>query len=322
MHTSLRFGWIGCHAEGLPALEALLEHGAPIKGVITLAPAQAATRSAAVPYEPVCVRHGLRLLRVSDINDPDGLDALRALDADVVFVIGWSQILRPPALRFARIGMIGAHASLLPHNRGSAPVNWALIRGERETGNTLLWLDPEVDRGAVIDQTPIPITPYDSCATVYQRVAASNRDMLLRLLPPLLAGERPGRPQPPTAEEVLPRRRPGDGRIEWGRPAGAVYDFVRALTRPYPGAFGWLDGRRWTVWKAALLPLPQVGGAQPGAVLGPVISPVEDACGVAVACGGGVLTLLELESEDGARLRGRHLAQQPWTGKCWANGHH
>src|SRR5439155_1397615 len=80
------------------------------------------------------------LARVGSINEPDGLAALRTLDADVVFVIGWSQILRPAALRLARTGMIGAHASLLPQLRGSAPINWALIRGERQTGNSLSWL--------------------------------------------------------------------------------------------------------------------------------------------------------------------------------------
>src|SRR5439155_304057 len=116
-----------------------------------------------------------------------------ALDADIVFVIGWSQILHPPTLRLARSGMIGAHASLLPHNRGSAPINWALIRGERHAGNSLLWLAEDVDGGAVIDQTTFCITAYDTCASLYERVAASNRDMLLGLVPRLLAGERPGR---------------------------------------------------------------------------------------------------------------------------------
>src|SRR5204863_1692892 len=134
--------------------------------------------SAAIDYRPVCERFHLPLHEVADINGDDGLAALRALAPDIGFVIGWSQIVRPPALRLARSGMIGAHASLLPHDRGSAPVNWALIRGERHAGNSLLWLAEDVDGGAVIDQTTFCITAYDTCASLYERVAASNRDML------------------------------------------------------------------------------------------------------------------------------------------------
>jgi len=315
----MRFGWVGCHVEGLSALEALLAARTPITGVITLRPELAAQRSGAVDYAPLCVRYGIPLARVGNINEPDGLAALRTLDADVVFVIGWSQILRPAALQLARTGMIGAHASLLPQLRGSAPINWALIRGERQTGNSLIWLAQDVDRGAIIDQTAFCITPYDTCASLYERVAASNRDMLLRLVPRLLAGEHPGRVQPAGDEPVLPRRRPADGRIDWRQPSRAVYDFIRALTRPYPGAFSWLEGRRWTIWHAAHLPAENGPGlrATPGAVLGPVVSPVEATCGQMVGCGAGAVVLLELQADDGTVLRGRELSDQPWTGKRW-----
>ena len=317
----MRFGWVGCHAEGLPALEALLDAGTPISGLVTLRPELAARRSGAVDYAPLAARHHVPLYRVGNINDADGHEALRALDADIVFVIGWSQILHAPALRLARSGMIGAHASLLPHNRGSAPVNWALIRGERQTGNSLIWLAEDVDGGAVIDQTAFCITAYDTCASLYERVAASNRDMLLGLMPRLVAGERPGRPQPAGDEPVLPRRRPADGRIDWGQSSRAVYDFVRALTRPYPGAFSRLEGQRWTVWHTARVPSANGTGhlGTPGAVLGPVVSPLEAACGQLVACGEGAVVLLELEADDGAVLRGRTLSEQPWTGKRWSN---
>src|SRR5438093_436529 len=141
----MRFGWVGCHAEGLSALEALLAACTPITGAITL------------------------------------------------------------------------HSELAE----------------------------AVAESAIIEQTASCITHYDTCASLYERVAASNRDMLLRVVPRLLAGERPGRLQPAGDEPLLPRRRPADGRIDWGQPARAIYDFIRALTRPYPGAFSWLAGRRW-----------------------------------------------------------------------------
>src|ERR1051325_5949974 len=193
----LRFAWVGFHAEGGPAFEALMQAGAPIHGVITLTPELRARRSGAIDYGPLCARFGVPLYEIADINGPDGLAALGAIQPDVAFVIGWSQIARPPALRLARIGMIGAHASHLPRYRGSAPVNWALIKGETETGNSLIWLAEGVDRGAVIDQTAFGIRPYDTVASLYDRVAASNCDMLLRLLPRLLAGQAPREPRGP-----------------------------------------------------------------------------------------------------------------------------
>jgi len=314
----MRLGWIGCHQEGLGALEGLLAAGAPLVAAITLKPELAAFRSAPGDYRALCHRAGLPLYQVANINDESSLQLLRELALDVVFVIGWSQILKPAALQSARIGMIGTHASLLPHNRGSAPINWALIRGEHLSGNSLMWLAEGVDGGDLIDQTAFCITPYDTCATLYERVAESNRDMLLRVLPQILAGERPGVPQQHTGEPVLPRRRPADGLIDWSRTSTTIYDFVRALTRPYPGAFSWLDGRRWTIWQAALLP-GETSAERVGEVLGPALCPVEAACGQVVACGTGALLLLELQADDGEILAGRRLSEQPWTGRRWSN---
>jgi methionyl-tRNA formyltransferase len=317
----MRFAWVGVHAEGIPALEALLDAGAPVSGVLTLTPELAAKRSAAANYFPVCARYGVPLHYIPDINAPRAVGILRDLKPDVVFVIGWHQIVRPATLRLARVGMVGAHASLLPHNRGSAPINWALIRGERETGNTLFWLTEDVDAGSIIDQTAFPITPYDTCATLYQQVAMSNRDMLLRLVARLLGGERPGRPQPAIDEPVLPRRRAADGLVSWARfSAHGLYDFIRALTRPYPGAFSTLDGRRWLLWRAALPPNETARAAPPGTVLGPVVGPVEEACGQLVTCATGAVILLEVEDADGRVLCGRALSEQPWAGRRWADG--
>jgi methionyl-tRNA formyltransferase len=286
--------------------------------VVTLTPAAAAQRSGAADYSALCREFGVPLIEIEDINGEDGLSALRELRLDLAFVIGWTQLVRATARGLVRCGVIGAHASLLPRNRGRAPVNWALIRGQRETGNTLLWLDDAVDGGQIIDQTVIPISPYDTCATVYERVAESTRDMILGALPGLMSGARLGVPQPPVEEAPLPRRRPGDGLVDWSLTHNEVYDFVRALTRPYPGAFGWLDGRRWTVWHCASIATTGRRAGKPGAVIGPVVSSVPDACGQLVQCGDGMVVLLEVESDEGQLLRGPELSDRPWTGRCWS----
>jgi methionyl-tRNA formyltransferase len=315
----MRLAWVGFHAEALPALDAMLSAGAPIGGVLTLTSTLAAARSGGGDFRPVCERHKVPLHYVSDINGPDAQKVLRALEPDVVFVIGWHQIVRAETLCIARVGMIGAHASLLPHNRGSAPINWAIINGETRTGNTLFWLTESVDAGHIIDQVEFPITPYDTCATLYQHVASSNREMLLRVVPRLIAGERPNRPQPPTSEPTLRRRRPADGLVDWTLPSRNVYDFVRALAKPYPGAFSPLEGRTWKIWDAAQPPATEVG-AQSGEVIGPVVSPCAEACGQLVACGRGTLILLELQADDGTILKGRGLSDQSWTGKRFGHG--
>src|ERR1043165_5892102 len=138
--SPMRCAWVGSHREGLPALEALLDAGADVVAAVTLTADAAARRSGVADYEPLCSRFGVPLHQVADINSPAAVTLLRSLDVDVLFVIGWSRIRPPAALETARIGVVGAHASMLPKNRGSAPINWALIHGEHETGNSLMWL--------------------------------------------------------------------------------------------------------------------------------------------------------------------------------------
>jgi methionyl-tRNA formyltransferase len=311
----MRIGWIGVHLEGLPALRALIDRGVDVAAVISLSPEAAARRSGAADYRTLCERAGLRLHEVENINDRHAIDLLRRLDLDLVFVIGWSQILRPEVLSLARLGMIGAHASRLPADRGRAPINWALIRGAAGTGNTLFWLTAGVDAGEIIDQVAIPIGPYDTCATLYRQVALSTRDMILRALPALLAGERPGRPQGATNAPPLPGRRPDDGLVDWSRPSAEVYNFVRAITRPYPGAFSYHGPDRFTIWQCALLPAGAPLRAAAGEVLGPVVSPNSRACGQLVACGTGAIVLLELQDDAGTIIRGRALSELSWTGQ-------
>ena len=318
----MRIGWIGFHTEGVRPFRAVLDAGVPIVALVTLTPEHAATRSGAADYGPLCHYYGVPQHVVANINDDDAVALLESLDLDLAFVIGWTQLVRAPARTRVRRGLIGAHASMLPALRGRAPVNWALIRGLSQTGNTLFWLADAADQGDIIDQRTIAISPYDTCASLYDKVAESSARMILDALPALMSGERPARRQPAIDEPALPARRPEDGVIDWARPAMAVYDTIRALTRPYPGAFSWLTGRRYRIWDAALLPEALTASTQaPGTVLGPVWSPRAEACGLAVACWPGAVLLLELEDDAGAVLRGRRLSECPWTGHAWEESH-
>ena len=166
---NLRIGWLGFHQEGIPALRGLKESGIHLEAVITLDEAGVAQRSAIADYAGVVDGWDIPLHLIRNINDAASLGLLHSLRLDLLFVIGWSQILKRDALAAAKIGVVGAHASLLPHNRGSAPINWSLIRGEAVTGNTLIWLTEDVDalwqKVAYPTYSPHPCPPAHSPTT-------------------------------------------------------------------------------------------------------------------------------------------------------------
>lgn len=307
-----RIAWLGFHSEGVPALIALVERGTPPVCAVTLTPDAAARRSARADISGMCREFDIPLLETASANSVEAINFLRRSKPDLLVVLGWSQILSDEVLGIPSIGTLGAHAAYLPHNRGSAPVNWAIILGETESGNSLMWLNAGVDTGEIVRQVRFPIRINDSCETLYREVATSNRDMLLWTLDELAAGRRPGKPQAIGSEAVLPRRRPEDGVIVWARSSLEVYNLVRGITDPYPGAFTHLENSKLIVWSAALPPAAEMG-MRPGTIIGPVNSPVEQACGVAVACNDGPLHLLRCEL-DGEIIEGSRLSELLVTG--------
>ncbi|WP_214365466.1 methionyl-tRNA formyltransferase [Pseudonocardia sp. H11422] len=243
--------FVGAVQEGRRCLEALLAHGERFAGFVTLDPALAASTSGWVPFDDLAADHGVPLITVRDLNTPENVARVADLRPDLILVIGWTRLLGPALLRLPPLGAIGFHASLLPRYRGRAPVNWALINGERETGNTMFFLDEGVDTGDVIAQRRIPILDADDCATVYEKVSDAATSMLVEHLPVLKAGSAPRIAQDERLATVMPRRRPEEGVIDWTRDARSLFNWVRALTHPYPGAFATLEGRRLFVWKAS-----------------------------------------------------------------------
>jgi len=303
--TGLGIVYVGCVSEGYRSLEHLLGRGERVLCVFTLRDDLAAGTSGAMRFDDLALRHGVPLVKVRNINDEAHVERIGSLTPDVVLVIGWTQLVKAPILRIPRYGCIGFHASLLPRYRGRAPVNWAIINGERVTGNTMLLLEEGVDDGDIIAQREISIGPEDTCASIYDRVAETEFEMLNEILPLILEGRMPRTQQNPTQATVMPRRRPEDGLIQWNRPAQQLYDWVRALTHPYPGAFTWHAGRKVHVWKATL-DGPPVSHLAPGELLlsdGRLL--------VGTGTGGLILARLQREGEEeisGAEFASRHLS--------------
>ena len=268
-------------------------------------PADAAAGvSGAVDLAAVARAAGVPVCLARNVNDPECVAFIRAIAPDVLLVIGWTQLVKDELLSVPGVAL-GFHASLLPKYRGRAPINWALIHGERETGNSLIVLARGADVGDIVAQRTIPITDHDDCATLYDKVAATEVDMLREVLPLIEAGRMPRRKQEDAAATVMPKRRPEDGRIDWSRGARELYDWVRALTHPYPGAFTALAGRRIFVWRAAL-PTPGDGQAA-GLVPGTVVRDSDG--GVVVATGQGRLRLLSVQREGDAEIEASEAAR-------------
>ncbi|MFC6695248.1 methionyl-tRNA formyltransferase [Nocardioides daphniae] len=279
---------IGAVHECLAAFDAILASPeCEFAGVVTLTPEAGAKVSGTVDIASRASEHQIPVVLVEDVNAPQSVAAIRALAPDLVAVVGWTRLIHDELLELPTHGCIGFHASLLPHNRGRAPVNWAIIRGERETGNTMMLLNSGVDTGGVVDQRSTPIDPEDTCATVYERVAALGASMLTDNLGPLLRGEVVPRRQDESRANLLPKRVPLMGVTDWRRSAQEIHDWIRAQTDPYPGAFTHLEGERLTLWRSTP-PGSSDSPAAPGTVV------AVDRTGLTVATGSGTILITEV----------------------------
>lgn len=305
----MRIVWIGFHEEGIKAFKGVLSEGIRIQAFFTLNSDGMKKRSGATnEYKEVCIKNKIPYCEIDSIKGDVAYSLIKKEKPDLLIVLGWSEILPVNLLEIPAIGTVGTHAAMLPHNRGSAPVNWAIIRGETEGGNTLMWLNSEVDSGKIIEQIPFPITIYDTCKTVYDKVAETNYKMVMNLIARLIKNEIvAGRKMQKTEEALLPRRRPKDGLICWEQPAKQIYDFVRALTEPYPGAFSYLDGIKWTIWKCSFLSEISLE-EKPGKILGNIYA-TEESGGIAVAGSSGMILIHEMENKIYGKIGGKEITK-------------
>lgn len=176
-------------------------------------------------------------------------ELVRALHPDLLFSFYYRDMIGEDILRLPPLGAFNMHGSLLPKYRGRACVNWAVLMGETETGATLHWMVKGADAGDLVDQERVPILFEDTAQDVALRVADAAVIILERSWPLLTAGRAPRIPQDPALATYFGRRRPEDGEIDWSREATRVYDLVRAVTHPFPGAFTFFGGRKLLVWK-------------------------------------------------------------------------
>lgn len=194
----------------------------------------------------------------------DQVARVAAVQPDLIFSFYFRKMITPAVLALARYAAYNLHGSLLPKYRGRAPVNWVLVNGERETGVTLHVMDAKPDHGAIVGQRAVAIAREDTALSLYRKLAVEARAVLDEALPLIVQRREPRREQDHRQSSYFGGRKPDDGRIDWTWPAERVRDLVRAVTRPWPGAFTVAGGRKVIVWSAEVAPAT---GLTPGQVV-------------------------------------------------------
>jgi methionyl-tRNA formyltransferase len=200
----------------------------------------------------LAAEHGIPTIAPDDPAAPEVLEAVRAARPDFIFSFYYRHMLPLELLALAPQGAYNMHGSLLPKYRGRVPVNWAVLHGERETGASLHEMAAKPDAGALIGQTSVPILPDDTAGQVFEKVTVAAEQTLWRVLPDLLAGRAARLPNNLSQGSYFGGRKPEDGRIDWQHSAQQVYNLIRAVAPPYPGAYTEHAGQRIVIADARM----------------------------------------------------------------------
>ena len=292
----MRLVFMGTPDFAAASLEALLKSDDSVVGIVTQ-PDRPKGRGQILTPSPVKLlaqREQIPLLQPLKIKDPEFFHVLASWKPDLIAVAAFGRILPPAILSLPLLGCINVHGSLLPKYRGAAPIQWAVINGETETGITTMLMDEGMDTGAMLLQEAIPINLDDTAGTLSPRLAELGARLLVETITLLKAGTLMPRPQDSSRATLAPLLKKEDGIIDWALPATALANLIRGLA-PWPGAYTTVTGGdRWTIWRAVKVP---------GSVTkspGVIVAVTNEA--IHVATGDGVLAILELQAANSRRM--------------------
>jgi len=291
----MRVVFLGTPAFAVPSLDALARAGHELVAVVAQPDRPAGRgRELREPATKAWARaRGIEVLQPEKVRDGKLAAALAALRPDVLCVAAYGRILGKDLLELAPQGAVNVHGSLLPRYRGAAPVQWAIARGEAETGVSIMQMDEGLDTGDLLLQRVLPVAPEDTAETLAPRLAALGGEALAEALAGLAAGTILPVPQDAARATLAPILTREDGKIDWSRPAHAIHDRLRGFT-PWPGAWTTVDGKVLKVLAAA----PERGDGGAGAAKGAVGAARRAATRLLVACGEGTalaISRLQLE---------------------------
>ena len=275
------------HNVGVRCLKVLLAHRVDVPLVVTHADSPDETiwfgSVAATAAE-----YGIPAVTPDDPNLPDLVARVAALAPDFLFSFYYRKMLQAPLLASPARGALNMHGSLLPRYRGRAPVNWAVLHGERETGATLHYMTEKPDNGDIVAQSAVPILPDDTAQEVFDKVTVAAEIALDDVLDALVAGTAPRRRQDLAQGGYFGGRRPEDGIVDWTRDAASIHNLVRAVAPPYPGAFTTVGRRPARILRS------RCGDEAAAPTLTPTLE-ARDGRLAARCGGGGTLQVLALE---------------------------
>jgi methionyl-tRNA formyltransferase len=289
----MRIVFMGTPDFAIPSLRILVEHGYPVVGVVT-APDRPAGRGLQLRPSPVkeyALSQGLKVLQPEKLRDPDFQAELSALAPDLAVVVAF-RMLPEAVWRMPRLGTFNLHASLLPDYRGAAPINWAVINGERRSGATTFFLDKAIDTGQILLQQPLDIPDDWSAGDLHDQLMVMGADLVLKTVQGIEAGDIQPYPQDETViQHAAPKIFKEHCRIDWQQPADRVRNLIRGLS-PFPTAWATLDGKVLKLYRVALS----------DAFAGAAGQVHIEGGRLWIACGAGAIEVQELQLEGKTRM--------------------
>jgi methionyl-tRNA formyltransferase len=246
------------------------------------------------PVKLLARARGIEVVQPTKLRTSDFAQRLSALCADVAVVVAYGRILPTKVLQAPRLGCVNVHASLLPRLRGAAPIQWAIIRGERRTGACLMQMNEGMDEGPVLACEALEIAAEETAGELSARLSRLGEQLVREQVPRYLRGELVAKPQEPALATLAPLLKKEDGQVDWCRCAVELHDLVRGM-HPWPGAYTFLEGVRVKLHRVRVL-AAEGQHAEPGNVVR------ADRHGIEVACGSGVLAIDELQPEGKKRM--------------------
>jgi methionyl-tRNA formyltransferase len=310
----LRIAFAGTPAFALPALEALAASPWQLAGVLTQ-PDRPAGRGRELSPSPVkrrALELGLPVAQPARLRTPEEQQALRDFSPDLLVVVAYGLILPPAVLAVPRLGCLNIHGSLLPRWRGAAPVQRAVLAGDRETGVAIMQMDAGLDTGPVYAQRAVPIGAQATSGELSEQLAQLGARLLVEVIAALAAGTAHAVPQPAEGVTYAHKLEKREGLVDWTQPAEAIARQVRGCN-PWPVAETQLAGAQLRVWRARVA-AERAGDAAGAGAPGTVLGLVGDA--LHVACGGGVLALEEVQPAGKRRMSAAEFARaRPLAGQ-------
>lgn len=281
----------------VPSLQALIEAGHDIVGVFTQPdkPKNRGMKLQPPPVKVVALDHDIPVFQPTKLRDGSALETIQSLAPDLIVVAAYGRILPQEILDYPKLGCINVHSSLLPKYRGSAPIHWAILNGDEESGVTIMHMALALDAGDIIAQAATPIDPDETVETLHDRLAHMGAELLVETVVAIGDGTAVRTPQQEDLVTHAPMLSRALSPMDFTRPARELHNQVRGLI-PWPAAVTELNGTRCKIFSTSVL--EETTGKAPGSVI------AADKKGLKLACGGGtVLQINELQADGGKRLK-------------------